>query len=96
MTRPVIGTRSPGPLANIQPTRLMSKQELEISFFMIMLYDRKRPLLIYRTHKIMIPTSAHESIHQILSMLRLFSKWKKDFLSIGSAHSEMVMKFVKK
>ena len=42
-----------------------------------MLYDRKRSLLIYRIHKLMIATSAHESIHRILSVLRLSSKWKK-------------------
>ena len=33
--------------------------------------------LIYRTHKIMIATSTHKSIHHMLSVLRLSSKWKK-------------------
>ena len=61
-----------------------------------MLYDRKRPLLVYRTHKIMILTSVPESIHRMLSVLRLSLKWKKGLLRIGSAHSEMLMKFVKK
>ena len=61
-----------------------------------MLYDRKRSLLIYRTHKIIIPTNVHESIHRMLSVLRRSSKWKKGLLRIGSAHSEMLMKFVKK
>ena len=51
--------------------------------------------LIYRTHEIMMATSAHKSIHRMLSVLRLSSKWKKGFLRIGSAHSEMLMKFVK-
>ena len=67
-----------------------------ILIMLIVLYDRKRSLLIYHTHKIMIATCAHESIHRILSLLRLSSKWKKGFLWIGSAHSEMSMKFVKK
>ena len=52
--------------------------------------------LIYRTHKIMIATGAHESIHRMLSVLRLSSKWKRGFLRIGSAHNEMSMKFVSK
>ena len=65
-------------------------------FISQLLYDRKRSLLIYRTQKIMIPTSVHESIHWMLSVLRLSSKWKKGLLRIGSAHSEMSMKFVKK
>ena len=43
----------------------------------LMLYNQKRSLLTYRTHKIMIPTSVHKSIHQMLSVLRLPSKWKK-------------------
>ena len=60
------------------------------------IYDQKRSLLIYRTQKIMIPTSTHESIHRMLSMLRLSSKWKKELLCIGSVHSEILMKFVKK
>ena len=60
-----------------------------------MLYDRKRSLLIHRTYKIMIATSAHESLHRMLSVLRLSSKWKTVLLCIGSAHSEMSIKFVK-
>ena len=47
-------------------------------------YMTERDLfLIYCTHKIMIATSAHESIHRMLSVLRLSSKWRKGV----SAHS---------
>ena len=60
-----------------------------------MLSDRKRSFTIC-THKIMTPTSVHGSIHQMLSVLRLSSKWKKGLLRIKLAHSEMLMKFVKK
>ena len=45
----------------------------------VQLYDRKWSLLIYRTHKIMIATSTHESIHRMLSIVRLSSKWKRGF-----------------
>ena len=64
--------------------------------FIYVLYDRKRSLLIYRTHKIMIATGADKSIHRMLSVPRLSSKWKKRLLRIGSAHWEMSMQFVKK
>ena len=61
-----------------------------------MLYGRKSFFLTYRTQKMMIPTSVHESIPRMLSVLRLSSKWKKGLLRIGSTRSEMLMKFVKK
>ena len=47
-----------------------------------LLYDQKRFLLIYHTHKIMIATSIHKSIHQMLLVLRLSSKWKKGLLRL--------------
>ena len=40
----------------------------------------------------MIATSVHESIQRMLSVLRLSSKWKKEFLCIESAHCEISMK----
>ena len=53
-----------------------------------LLNDRKRSLLIYHSHKIMIATSAHECIQWMLSVLRLSSERKKRLLHIRSVHSK--------
>ena len=59
----------------------------------VLLYNRKRYFsnLSYTQNN-----DCNESIYRMLSVLRLSSKRKKGFLCIGSAHSEMSLKFVKK
>ena len=62
-------------------------------------YMTERDLFWFIIHTkliIIIPTIVHESIHRMLLVLRLSLKWKKGLLCIGSTHSEMSMKFVKK